>query len=1102
MSKQFSFPFYNTILTHESGVTLTLPGNMTEIAWLNAPSAHVARQFQKRAQSKLLKQGEYVELLHYLPEGETEVREVKIKAPASREGGYTGHEITFEAVIWRLRQGEILGVVPALAVACLCWDEEQIMQRVSECIQLEMLRNKRFDSARSLIACQWYAPPKVVREEVTLEFYTPAELADLRRQQDEPMIAKTARRMHRSRASVFGLDAYVDTLNRNLLGEFRQSVLVVGPSGCGKTALINEFVKRHFTGVNANKIPWRTTAAQMLQALTQQGGWRHALGLWVREARANGELIYLGNLSELFEVGQYQGNSVSIAEALRDPLTRNEITLIAEVTEEQLAAIDLRAPGYSQLFHIVRFTERSEEEENQIARQAIQSQAELFNIRIAPNAIERIILLQRRYAPYSGYPGKIIRFFENMILAAHKDSSAITENEAIAAFCEESGMPRFLVDHQARLDADKAREHFRRRIVGQTQAVEALVRAIITVKAGLAPRGKPIASLLFVGPTGVGKTEMAKTLAQFMFGDEKRLLRFDMSEYSDPYSVTRLTATGEASLVTKVRQQPFSVLLFDEIEKADPAFYDLLLQVLGEGRLTDDHGESANFCSALIIMTSNLGAQQFMQNSVGFSTEDKTDAAAQRHFEQTAAKYFRPELFNRIDQVAPFFALTQEEQMVVLQKEMRRLQGAAGLSNRQVSLNFEAPVWSHLNNLPSDPRYGARSVQRLLRKHVTAHLAPALSARPHEDPLEITATVSADALSFDARVTHQEKRARGYFMELTEKVAAHRRDLQALQESPTWISCLSELDQMDARKRRKRNSFWEDPEQTRRYGELFNLREALAQRIEEAYALENECLSQLLDQQSAMRAEDYEETLRELRTRFDDFLIEIESTLNPHYNRHLLFVYGGQPQLDRLSLWYERWFEKLDHDYTRVWIYLDPDLEANPRTEGVCRGDDIFEIVTLPPYKVSKEMLTQEELPLIGMGWALSGACAQHFWRHDHGKVDWATEEDKNAPMYIDFNDARLDEYKVPTGIHRMKFYKDMKAHRKVREEEYQDERFGDPQTYQDLSGHSERVKHKAARSLQEKLLARLVIRQEKKPEDKKRGAKSAYDDAAGGLQE
>ncbi len=230
--------------------------------------------------------------------------------------------------------------------------------------------------------------------------------------------------------------------------------------------------------------------------------------------------------------------------------------------------------------------------------------------------------LHRRYATYSAYPGRPLRFLRNLMGDAGA-AAPVGMSEVAAAFARETGLPDFLIRPEAVLDLDAVREWFRERLIGQDHAIELVLDVLAAVKAELARPGRPLASLLLIGPTGVGKTEMAKCLAELLYGGRQRMIRLDMSEYADPWAVQRLFGGGGREggagvLTSQVREQPFSVLLLDELEKAHHSVLDLLLQVLGEGRLTDGMGQVADFTNSVILMTSNLGAESFGRPAAGF----------------------------------------------------------------------------------------------------------------------------------------------------------------------------------------------------------------------------------------------------------------------------------------------------------------------------------------------------------------------------------------------------------------------------------------------------------------------------------------------------
>ncbi|RFT39056.1 ATP-dependent chaperone ClpB, partial [Bifidobacteriaceae bacterium NR003] len=271
-----------------------------------------------------------------------------------------------------------------------------------------------------------------------------------------------------------------------------------------------------------------------------------------------------------------------------------------------------------------------------------------------------------------------------------------------------------------------------KRVVGQSEAIQAIADAVRRSRAGIADPNRPTGSFLFLGPTGVGKTELAKALADFLFDDERAMVRIDMSEYMEKASVSRLIGAAPGyigyeeggQLTEAVRRRPYSVVLFDEVEKAHPEVFDVLLQVLDDGRLTDGQGRTVDFTNTILIMTSNLGSQFLVQ-------EGLDDAAKRKAVMNAVHAEFKPEFINRLDELVMFHPLSREELGGIVDIQVRQV--AARLSDRRISLDVSDSARAWLAEHGYDPVYGARPLRRLVQTEIGDQLARLLlSGKVHD----------------------------------------------------------------------------------------------------------------------------------------------------------------------------------------------------------------------------------------------------------------------------------------------------------------------------------------------------------------------------------
>jgi ATP-dependent Clp protease ATP-binding subunit ClpB len=290
------------------------------------------------------------------------------------------------------------------------------------------------------------------------------------------------------------------------------------------------------------------------------------------------------------------------------------------------------------------------------------------------------------------------------------------------------------------------------RVIGQDEAVEAVVDAVLRARAGIKDPRRPIGSFVFLGPTGVGKTELARTLAEALFDSEENMVRIDMSEYMEKHSVSRLVGAPPGyvgydeggQLTEAVRRKPYSVILFDEIEKAHPDVFNILLQLLDDGRLTDNQGRTVDFKNAVVIMTSNAGSQLLLE---GMTADGTIPDPVRERVLAELRSLVRPEFLNRIDEIVLFSALTREEVERIVELQFARIRKR--LAEREIDLVLTEEGRRFVAEAAYDPVYGARPVNRYLQKHLETELGRRLIAGEISYGARVTISAKDNGLSFE-----------------------------------------------------------------------------------------------------------------------------------------------------------------------------------------------------------------------------------------------------------------------------------------------------------------------------------------------------------------
>jgi len=531
----------------------------------------------------------------------------------------------------------------------------------------------------------------------------------------------------------------VEALRRAIESNHRQAVLLLGPRQVGKTAVVTETVWQMMeAGAATNKRTrrfWQVAPMRLISGMSFVGEWQERVEAICDFLAKKEDVLFITDLLALLSAGKSANSELNVAQLLKLRLENGTLRLLGEITPEAWRVLRERDRPFADLFQVLPVHEPSEVEIMRIligvSRGLERAHAVRFSLEVVPVAYE----LHRRFAAEAAFPGKAAVFLQRLAVK-HADEDC-ARAEALQEFRERSGLRLALIDPERSLDRRTIVEDLGRMVTGQDSALEAFADVLMRVKTRLQDPRRPFGVFLLLGPTGVGKTQCAKALATHLFGSPDRLLRFDMNEMLHTGAVSRLTGSAaepDGLLTGAIRRQPFSVVLFDEIEKAAPEVLDVLLGVLDEGRLADALGRVADFTSSVLLLTSNLGVSEAGRR-IGFG--DRDPAERETAYLSAAQRFFRPEFFNRLDQVIPFRELDRDDLTTIARRLLAEVWTRDGLRQRQSLFDFTPGAADHLVSLGYHPQLGARALKRVIEREVAQPLAIELAARPPGHPLRI-----------------------------------------------------------------------------------------------------------------------------------------------------------------------------------------------------------------------------------------------------------------------------------------------------------------------------------------------------------------------------
>ena len=622
-----------------------------------------------------------------------------------------------------------------------------------------------------------------VREEVSRQSGNDPRAAQ---KKETPHLAEFSRDLTEDAANdkldpLVGREAEIERVVQILCRRTKNNPVLIGEPGVGKTAIVEGLAQRIVRGdvpsFLENKRILSLDLSLIVAGTKYRGQFEERLKQIMRELVENPQyVVFIDELHTLVGAGSAEG-SLDAANILKPALSRGEIQCIGATTPAEFRKSIEKDRSLERRFQAVKVPPPSEEEAVSIL-DGVRERYEAFHqVRYTDDAIEAAVYQSNRYIPDRFLPDKAIDVIDEagarVKLRARRDapprenyyedraagtgagsfyrpalgssplaeeddlimSVEVTKDDIEDVIARWTGIPITSLKEEETQKLLRIEDELRGRVIAQRPAISALARSIRRSRAGLKNPHRPVGSFLFLGPTGVGKTEVARSLAEFLFGSERSMIRFDMSEFMEKHSVSKLIGSPPGyvgheeggQLTERIKRSPYSVLLFDEIEKAHPDIFNVLLQVFEDGILTDALGNTVDFKNAIIIMTSNIGARYIQKKgAMGFQASPDASREKMEEMVMNAVRHtFNPEFINRLDEIIIFDQLLDDELLEIVGLQVEQLNRTLARRGLEVRLTEEARRWI-VEKTCGDRSYGARPLRRALQKYVEDPLSEAL----------------------------------------------------------------------------------------------------------------------------------------------------------------------------------------------------------------------------------------------------------------------------------------------------------------------------------------------------------------------------------------